>query len=197
MAIKKKSSASARTLGSYRKTSTTSTVKRYVYPHKDEIGNPNVPDGPSSAVINKIEEATAKSGRASLDVFFTLKNDDGRTYYVRQRIPEDDGEPNKESLMTPFLDCLERAGFDIEKMLPQNVSGSVGTVYVVYPDDTDCFGQVVYSKPYVSSHRPKKATSMQELLTEDDEDEDEVDEDEPELDELDEEDVEEYLEEEE
>lgn len=190
MATQKKSTSNG-SLGSYRRGQSVSP--KYVYPYKDKNGNTNVPAGPFSAVIDKIEKSTTNSGTDSLDVFFTLTDKKGNKYYVRQRIP------TNTNLMEHFLDFLVNAGVNINKVDPEDFSGDVGTVYVTYPDDTDCFGQVVYSKPVVINHSPKKVSSMQELLAEDDEVEVEPDEneDEVEADDLEEDDIEEYLEEEE
>lgn len=188
MATKKNTSASKRTFNSYRTVTPKSAGKTYVYPLKDKNGRTNVPPNQYSAVIDKIEKSISSSGSDSLDVFYTLQDKNGDTYYVRRRIPENT------NLMDNFLNFLANSGVNINKVCPEDFSGSVGPVYVIYPDDIDCFGQVVYSKPYVSNHKPKKASSMEELLSEDDENEVEPDEDEPGLDE---EDIEEYLEEEE
>lgn len=188
MATKKKSNPIC-SLGSYRMRQT--AIKKYVYLHKDKNGNANVPAEQYSAVIDRIAQSTTNSGADSLDVFFTLTDENGNKYYVIQRIP------TNTNLMEYFLDFLVRAGVDINKVAPEDFSGNVGTVYVTYPDNTNCYGQVVYSKPTVINHSPKKVSSMQELLAEDDEVEPDENEDEVETDDLEEEDIEEYLEEEE
>ncbi len=189
MATKKHTSASKRTFNSYRTVTHKSAGKTYVYPLKDINGRTNVPPNQYSAVINKIEPSVTSFGDNSLDVFYTLQNKNGDTYYVRQRIPENT------NLMDNFLNFLVNSGVNTDKVCLEGFSGPVDPVYVTYSDDpTKVFGSVVYSPPYVSNHKPKKASSMEELLSEDDEDEVEPDEDEPELDE---ETIEEYLEEEE
>lgn len=130
-----------------------------------------------------------------MDIFYTLLSKNGKKYYVSQRIP------NNTIFMDNFLDFLVNAGVNPQTD-PKAFSGNVGTVYVTYQEDKK-YGAVVYSKPVVINHSPKKASSMQELLAEDDEDEDEVEvepdenEGEVEADNLEEEDIEEYLEEEE
>lgn len=190
MATQKKSNSNG-SLASYRKAQSASP--QYMYPYIDKTGKANIPAEQYSAAIDKIERSVTNSGRDALDVFYTLTNKKGNKYYVRQRIPVDT------NLMENFLDFLVSAGVNIKKVDPEDVSGVVGTVYVVYPDSVNCFGQVVYSKPITINHSPNKVSSMQELLAEDDVEDMEPDEnaDEVEVDDLEEEDIEEYLEEEE
>ena len=188
MTTQKKSSSNG-SLASYCRTQPTSP--QYMYPYIDKTGKANIPAEQYSATIDKTKRSVTNAGTDALDVFYTLTNKRGNKYYARQRIPADT-KP-----MKYFLDFLARAGVNIEKVAPEDISGVVGTVYVVYPDSVNCFGQVVYSKPTTINHSPKKVSSMQELLVEGDEEDVEPDEDELDDNASDEEDIEEYLEEEE
>lgn len=167
---------------------TTITTKNYVYPLK-KGSNENIPSGKYSTDIDKIDFFTSKQNTACWRISYTLRAESGKEYYALQCVPEET------SFMNTFLSFIKNAGIDLNKVSPEDISGAVGTVYITYPDDANCFGQVVYSKPVTINHSPRKVSSMQELLAEDDEEDVESDEIEP--DDSDEEDIEEYLEEEE
>jgi len=161
----------SRTLGSYG--SNPAAGPAYVFPK-----NWNIPAGQYHATVDKIVPSTSSSGNPAIDVCYTLKGPQSKVYHMRQRIAQ--GTP----YMDTFLDVLSKAGVNVSKVKPGDVSNIPLDIDLDY--DENGFGHITFPQPTVGRViSPQRRATMTELLA-DDEAEDE----------LDEEDIEVYLEQE-
>lgn len=140
----------------------------YVY-----LQNGNIPAGRYTATIDKVKVSTTNAGKPAIDVYYTISDENGNTYRIKQRIAENT------KYMGIFLDALKNAGVDIDEDGIDDIVGTSLDIEISYDDDPNGYGKIKFPPPAAnrSSGKSKKAPSVQQLLAEDEDDEEDIDDD--------------------